>query len=312
MRRILLQKILYLQPKIIVGQIIKNIRIMKKTFALMTVVLVAAVAFTSCTKEGQYNPKKKISKIVYASSGVEPLTGFTITDTTKEVWTWEGDILSYIDYYNHRGNRTHTALFRYDDKKRIKEIDDNDRKLVFDYDDNLIEEIEYYDRFGSLEQKVEFEHTGNKITAIIVEGSADYGQKSFNPLRYFIPEDVAETMMKNASKGTTTRYDLTWTGKNVTKMECVGQTRATWNYSYDNKINPFKGFFDLFTSGYLMLFSANNITKTDYSGDDGNSTVDYSYVYDGKYPVKKQYEGMYYGGGLFPDHPMTFVTEYIY
>ena len=41
---------------------------MKKTFALMIAVFAVAMVFTSCTKEGQYMPTKKISEIVYTRS----------------------------------------------------------------------------------------------------------------------------------------------------------------------------------------------------------------------------------------------------
>ena len=282
---------------------------MKKTFALMTVVLVAAVAFTSCTKEGQYNPKKKISEIVFNSSYVETISGITITDTRKEVWTWNGDLLSFIDYYNSRGERLYTESFRYDDKNRIAEIHNSDQKLVFDYDDNLIDEITYYDSHNSIVEKIEFEHKGGKITSIMVEGSDDYGQKSFNPLRYFLPEDVAETVMKSASKGVT-HYTLTWTGKNITKMEASGQTNATWEFTYDDKVNPFKSLFDLFNSGYAMMLSSNNVTRSVYTTDNERSTVDYTYVYDGKYPVKKQYQTVY--SGYFSNYPVNCVYEYKY
>lgn len=40
---------------------------MKKTLALMVAFFALTVVFTSCTKEGQYMPNKKISEIVYTA-----------------------------------------------------------------------------------------------------------------------------------------------------------------------------------------------------------------------------------------------------
>lgn len=283
---------------------------MKRTFQFLMAVCAFVVAFSSCTKEGQYLPKEKISQIVYTKSYTEAITGITVSSTEKEEWNWGGDLLNFIDYYNSTGTRYNTTLFRYDDQKRIVEIQDGDGSAKFDYDDNQIDEIELYDQFGHETGKIEFEHKGGKVVAINVK-NYDFAQKGFNPLRFIFPESLAEMMMKNASKSSDTRYTLTWKGNNVKTVEAIGSTRSSANYTYDNKTNPFLGLYNVLVSqrGSLM-FSTNNVVQMVYKDDNTNLTEDYSYSYDGNYPTRVSWVST--ASGLIGNYKENHVKEYRY
>ena len=287
---------------------------MKKTVALMVMALAVAMFFTACTKDGQYKPKKKITKIVYTnSSNVE---GLTVSTTSSESWTWGGDLLSLIDYYDNNGNRVRTVIFRYDDDKRLVEMEDASYSVTYKYDDSHLDDIEYREiSTGKLMGKMEFEYKGRKLATIDATYYGDKGVQpiAFNPLRFFVPENVAEVVMSApATKGSTVHYTLTWTGNNITEL-----TSDPYGYSvkwtYDDKVNPFKGFLNLSEySSFYQCYSKNNIIRQEYVAQ-GNKTVrDYTYEYDGNYPVKTKYQAesstFVPGVTLMVDH----VTQYIY
>lgn len=262
---------------------------MKKTFVLMIAVFAMVVAFTSCEKEGQYMPKKKISRIVYTHS--HKIGDLTISTTESEKWVWGGDVLNYIDIYNSDGDRTNTLIFRYDDDKRIEEVEDNDYSVKYDYDDGHLDEIVILNKLsGKLLKKMEFGYKGSKLETIDVTTDSK-GSKplSFNPLRFVIPDEVAEMMLSNDATKGTVRYTVTWAGKNISGITSDGSDRNYVKWTYDEMVNPFKGFFNT-TYGIDEMYSANNAVREEYSSDGKVTVTDYSYEYNGKYPTKVQYQ----------------------
>lgn len=261
----------------------------------MIAIFALSAAFTACTKEseqdGYYNPKKKISEIVH-NTKIEQHYGQTYRTITKEIWTWNGNQLTSIDFVTGDGvNHYRTALFRYDNKNRIAEMEVVGlRTYIYDYKDDMINEINYYDQNGDYLGKYEFKHNGNKLSEIIIQNPDENTKEAlFNPLRFFLPDNTTEMVINNASKGTT-HYKFTWTGKNVSKLEISGaaSTTNTISYKYDNKNNPFKSFYDLMDIAFATICSANNAVQIVYHYENNrDETADYTYVYDEKYPVEK-------------------------
>jgi len=286
---------------------------MKKTFALLIAVFVAALAFTSCEKEGQYVPKQKISEIKHTRTYKTP-TGTEISRTEREVWNWNGKVLSYIDYYDANDNRT-TTMFRYDNDNRIVEIDYGHATAKFNYDNNLIKEIELTSENGAMISKYELEHKGKTVTAINMTFSAvgkSVTSLPFNPLRLFVPENAANKLLECSQTKGTTRATLTWTGKNITEMNTSGEYNLSYKYTYDDKNNPYKGLFDVTTLGMDEMFSANNVVREEVTEGGSTKAVNYSYVYDNKKcPVKLTWESTMNFEGVV-ELPVTCVDEYQY
>lgn len=263
---------------------------MKKIFALMTAVFALSMVFTSCTKEGQYMPKKKISEVVHQKSYTTPL-GTNISRTEREVWNWNGRLLSYIDYYSATGDRT-TSLFRYDDDKRVEEINYGSYTAKFDYDDGLVDEIKILNDRGEVITKYDFEHEGKTVTAIDITtgGQKDAKPLPFNPLRLFLPENAANSVQNCAATKGSSRMVFTWTGKNITAMDIIGAQKVSYKWTYDDKVNPYKGLFDLVQSRADLIYSVNNVTREEKVDGSNVSVESYTYTYDGKCPVKKVWE----------------------
>lgn len=283
---------------------------MKKIFTLMIAVFSLAMAFTSCSKdmEGVYAPKKKISEIIRKNTSVQQ--GQYVNTGYKEVWIWNGRLLASIGYENlsYGGPVSSTVYFHYDNKNRIKEEVLGGYKYVFDYDGDIIDEVKYYNQDGTEIRKFEFEHDGNKISAITIQDlDNDVKESMFSPLHFFLPANTAELLMKNPSKGTT-RYELTWSGDNISKIEVSGPSATNEShYKYDGKINPYKGLYDLLDLGYAAIGSSNNPTQiVNHQNGSDDVTYDYTYTYEGDYPVKRQYKYVQDG------KTWTAITEYRY
>lgn len=287
---------------------------MKRTFAFMIAVFVTALAFTSCEKEGQYVPKQKISEIKHVRYHELP-DGTTISNNEHEVWTWNGKVLSYIDYYNAKEERTGTTLFRYDKDNRIVEINYGSTTAKFDYDDNVIDEIEVVNENGSTVGKFDLEHKGKTVISIDVtlNDSKSMASLPFNPLSFFMPENAADKVLESSCAKGTTHVVLTWTGKNVTAMELSGSYNISYKWTYDDKNNPYKGLFDMEGLNMDVIFSANNVVRQVLTEGGSTYTTEYTYTYDGKKcPVKKSWESVIYLSEYNVSVPVKCVDEFQY
>ena len=223
-------------------------------------------------------------------------------------------MLSYIDYYDANGNRTSTSLFRYDSENRIEEINYGTATAKYDYDNGLLDEIEIINANGTLRGKFEFEHKGNKITAIdiVTNGGKSMEVLPFNPLRFVLPESAAEKVMEGASTRGTIRVLFTWTGNNVTTLEGSGMDAFNYQYKYDDKTNPFKGLINMGEDVDFVLFSENNIIHEEATINGSTDITDYSFVYDGKYPVNMEWETKGYSPMEMFEYTIKNVVEYKY
>lgn len=282
---------------------------MKKTFVSLLAIFAVIIVFTSCTKEGQYMPSKKISEIVYVHS--HKVGDLVVSTTESEKWTWNGKMLSYIDYYNADGDRTSTALFRYDNDNRLEEIEGGIYNVKYDYENNHIDDVEVVDvSTGKEVQKIEFSYKSGKVATIDVTTYDAKGAASciINPLRFILPDNVAEMVTSQSAEKGTTRYTLTWTGKNITELSAPG---CSVKWTYDNNTNPFKGFFNM-DLHFDQIYSANNVVRQDLTLDGKSTTIEFDYVYDGKYPTRVKYQSE--SSTLVPGYTLTVdnVTEYKY
>lgn len=285
---------------------------MKKTFVFMIAVFAVALAFTSCEKEGQYTPKQKITEVKHTRTYKTP-AGTEISRTEREVWTWNDKVLSYIDYYDANDNRS-TALFRYDDNNRVIEINYGSTTAKFNYDNNLIKNIEIFSAAGTTIGKYELEHKGKTVTGmnVTLNDGKSVNSLPFNPLRLFIPENAADQVMENSPVKGTTHVLLTWTGKNVTAMEMNGENNMSYKWTYDDKNNPYKGLFDVVALGTDEIFSANNVVREEIMQGNNASATNYSYVYNSKKsPVKMTWESTMNFENIL-ELPVTCVDEFQY
>ncbi|MDR0606719.1 MAG: hypothetical protein LBG80_20810 [Bacteroidales bacterium] len=276
-----------------------------KNILFIITVLVLAIAFPACKKEGVYHPKKKIARIYCQDYGeVKEL---------QEVWTWDDKNLSKIT----AGDNSYYWDFQYNDKDQIEKITFSEGDYyAFSYDKRLIKKIDLYTFDGALVETYEFEHTKKKITTIT---NTFYGYKSLSladqckatALRCFLPEPVTENLFSKHKNHISTRkntpafvdvYEYTWDGDNIKSIFYTsnGDVYYTleFSYEYDKKNNPYYYSFipNEITSPvtdaeyYLTcspLRSKNNVTYEKGNDNEGMSfETNYEIVYDGKFPTE--------------------------
>jgi len=278
----------------------------------MVAVFALSMVFNSCEKDGRYAPNKKISKIVFTRS--HKAGDLVVSSTQSEKWAWSGDLLSYIEYYNSDGDRTGTLWFRYDDDKRIKEAEDGRYDVKYDYDDGRLDEIEIcYASSERMYQKMEFDYKGGKLASIDITtyNKNEGAPMSFNPLRFILSDDVAEVVMSRPATKGVEHLMLTWSGKNITEMASTSSDNYHVKWTYDDKINPFKGFLNM-ELDIDQTHSANNVIREEISKNGTVRVVDYNYEYNGKYPTKVKYKTE--SNTLIPGYTLTVdnVKEYQY
>lgn len=260
-----------------------------KKFTVFTIVLGALVvaSMVSCTKkDGVYNPKKKIQRI-YCSS----------TDTEKymdQSWDWNDNLLGAINHYYTSGGLYWTENFSYE-KNRLTRVDDyiNSEYATYEYDGSKLKSINYYFK-TNLEASASYAYTDGKLSKITMTmyDAKSAGERHLKASLLPFPKEVTkvvnkclESMPVNATKEMSTyTLELTWTGKNVTKLIVTedGNIR-TVALQYDNKINVTKGFYDLYTFENFgdYYFSENNVTSMVSTSSDGDNLVlNYTYQYD--------------------------------
>ena len=303
---------------------LKLFNMKKSTLILMAALLIMAAG--SCkknennengndnvtTNEGVYNPSQKIYKYYGWDS-------FDQVRELEQVWNWNGEKLSSIDYMEYDGTVYKTEYFTYD-RNRLTRVDCDRTYLEFQYADGKLKKIiEYYD----YELDVEFTIThgsNNKISMIKMAYMEEKQAKKerLNPLCLFLPEQVVGRYEGDRERRHFDRHakddgmeivtiKLTWDGDNISKIYIEGEYSED-GYSetfsedyvlfYDNKHNPKCGFMNHDFPG-LEVFSANNIVKyicteceLEYENgvlvEDENDTYEYRYTYqynEANYPI---------------------------
>ncbi|MBO4739220.1 MAG: hypothetical protein J5606_06625 [Bacteroidales bacterium] len=267
------------------------------------VVLLAVAAmfvFVGCKKDGIYNPKKKISKITYI---YPTYSGIGDNDTTTEVWKWDKNKLKQIVHYSWVEN------FVYDKNGRLLRIEniDYDEYIWFEYEGNKLKKASMYDG-GTMETtEFDFEYNGKKLSKITVSYpryDTDVKKEQNQLLSAIFEPAIAQIMEDNMAriaesqsthKGKVAGYTVSfeWSGKNISKMiyDEDGET-TTYELTYDDKINPFNGFLELYIEASFgdesdYIYKNKNNIKT-ITGMERNKPyiINFDYEYDGNWPVQ--------------------------
>lgn len=285
----------------------------KLNYLTILLCVIALISFTSCKKDGVYNPKKKIKYIFFESSG-------NSGKELEQTWTWDKNKLSKIDYgaglyfrFNYDGKRVSeiinsnggTTTFSYDGSKYDKIVNkyisiyDEDWYTYtytsttiyqFEYDGNKAEKVTITNNW---ESKMEFDYKGG--------ASKKINKKEIDPMQFILPEHTCKNIAKiQAKQRKNTKSDsgsdtytisYTWKGNNIEKevweyLEDGAIFTETHTLTYDNKKNPFYGLFTENESN-LMGFSKNNPTKITYIDSDNDyEAIDLNYKYDGNFPIE--------------------------
>ena len=278
-----------------------------KKITLLVAVLALGLFFVSCNKEGQFNPKNKIDR-VYSSSSYKSESNYngyweteSIDNTPKhlsEIWNWDGKLLKSISYYDSDGELSYTETYGYESKRLATISTGSSDRWNLNYEKGKLSSMEYYEGTEKV-CSYEFMHDNGKISEVRL---TEFGGKKsatakfpVNALRFIIPSANTENMMKAMAKINerhttkdvyTYSIKLEWDGKNVSKVTYVdGAYTSTYEYTYDEKLNPYYGLFDIEEVGFTEMLSKNNVTRYVNREDDYYEEQNYVYTYDGKIPT---------------------------
>jgi hypothetical protein len=304
-------------------RIILRLVSMKKNIVFCLCIAVIAM-FSACNKtpDGVYIPSKKIQKIYTVDNG---------TQTPKEVWHWNGDLLMSIDdvsNYDH-AMEIYTTTFSYDKSNRLIAIDDFGVHGECIYDGNKIEKIIFTSE-GVEMGRYEFEHKGNKISQIKIKFDDGWDDIDWDKagmiksLRYLFPEicPAAESAVRKCSKeskGDEVVMNLNWSGNNVKTIDVnysgfLGTVTEKVEITYDNKINPTCGLLaQLGNDAVSNLFLNKNNPLTIITSANGSvfDKQTYTYEYEDNYPVKVTRSDIENEGTLYEEREIT-TTIYEY
>ncbi len=225
----------------------------KFIIALLTIAM--CVNFSSCKKDENDTPNKKIRMIV--------------SNSTKYVFTWENEMLKKFRYENLAKD--------YDHKPASMEITFvyNEEKLI-SATETTIEEN------GSTQTyETSFTYSGDKIV-----GSKSINGNEYNKYDYTYNGNYIEKITGESSDSYTWYSELVWVGDCLTKIQ---GNNYFIEYSFDNANNPFYSnnnttlFVMLYLSDYMDLDSypsKHNVTSAIFKEDIDTLIDTLSYFYD--------------------------------
>lgn len=273
-----------------------NYKHMKK-FKFFPIVLgMLIVAFmASCTKDGVYNPKKKINMVYKASSEDYNGSHYETQRYLAEKWNWDNKTLSSIQFFN---DGDYTENFTYDGNRLTRiDIYESSESMTIEYDGNYLKNANIIYR-GKPEGTVSFVYNNKKLSELRITYYDAKSKHESRILASVLPftSEVNETIVEFAEKAVATKgvsyvsYKCTWNGDNITQVMATWDDGDVLNLSitYDDKINPLKGFYGYGLEGDVMgIYSKNNPTQVmrTWVGEDPYIYT-YNYQYDGdNYPT---------------------------
>lgn len=288
-----------------------------KKITLLVAVLALGLFFVSCNKEGQFTPKNKIDRIYCSSSykyEVYNDYGYWETESTSstskyvsEIWNWDGKLLKSISHYDSDGVMNYTENYGYDGKRLTTISTGGSDRWVLNYEKEKLSSMEYYEGSEKVEV-LEFSRDKGKISEIRIT-IFDYEKSAMtkfpvNALRFFIPAASTESFMKAMAKVNERHtmksvysysWKLEWEGKNVSKLTYFEDAYTdTYEYTYDDKVNPYCGLFDPENFGFCESLSKNNVIRmVNRDSENYYNEDNYFYTYDGKVPYTKSYTYTY-------------------
>lgn len=296
---------------------------MKKSAFLTIVIIAFAIIFSSCYKEGVYNPKQKISKIYEQSYfGLEKILS---PKELSESWTWDGNLLVKIEY---GPDGEWYQILEYDGKQ-ISKITNYYNEAIegymtYTYEKSILQKIEYFE--GSTRTLLaEISHDGKKISKIDITEYYDYieeenyinknktqKENTLKLMHLFISQRNLHAIQKNRHKIMSTNYTINYTydGDNVIKEEYRYDDGSieTISYTYDDKFSPYYNYMN----SECPVNGKNNILtmlqQVYYGGFQDSFSGTFTYEYDGKWPIKDIGEYMSNGS---PEFTYIYYYEYL-
>ena len=264
-----------------------------------------------CSTNRNDIPEKHISKL-YASHSLKEeelvdSSWITTRDSTTpqalcEQWNWHKGRIRTVDYYNYfdMGERPLMLFVAYGGP-----FSDNwnqlESSLELKYGRNR---LEYVHEVGGPKAMAVFLYDQGKVKQVYqlddLVNTVEYDGKQVRRIT------VAEEDGSNPAT-----YDFTWVDGNITHVAyCAEDDTGAVSYTYDDKQNPFRGYF----LGYIdviyapLILSRNNPTTIVRHALDASDTIRYSYTYDGQWPtIRTQHtshtEATYRSADLF----MTYI-----
>lgn len=246
----------------------------------------------SCNKDeaGVYKPNKKISQ-VYTKD-------YNDQEYLTEQWTWDGDLLAKIDYYE-QGEQQGFENYEYVGDKLNKVIDNYLYYSLYFYDeadDKHYSKIEYYDNNNTKMSEITFQYTEDKVTQMSITTIAVTKQLLTMLERGFIGKMVPVQGMQNIVKEikanqvnnskSTTNVVFVYEGDNVISMTVGNYITTFAGYDqYKNPVynwTPFRNYYEE-TNPTVFQYNNPGSMTTSYGGVDLVTT--FTYTYDGDYPT---------------------------
>lgn len=278
--------------------------------------------FASCTKDGVYTPKKKISTIYLESKTTSTVTATGIS-TSRSVpkyksqeWIWDGNLLKEIRHFDTDGTTIRSTTTYTYNGKQLTRIDtkttDIEYYMTFEYDGKWLKSSMYYAN-GKLLNATTYTHTDKKISSYetIRYGYYDYSsdkaaeidavyKEMMKPCGFVIPSSHAHNATKGTSESKET-VELTWTDNNITSVTTTTDGgKSSIALTYDEMKNPYYGLYN--DEPYTPSMASENNLLSTTSPEEPVST----YTYEKKYPVTQT---MQYTTSL---PAMTTVSEITY
>ena len=272
------------------------LKLSMKSVAVIIACFAVTAVFTSCKKDGVYNPSKKISKIYTQKSGA--------AKELEAIYKWDGNKLDRIT----SPDGSYFTKFSYDGNRVSKITDsDGDWTYSFSYNGSKFEKVERTSKYYSTVYKPTYKGSNIEkleVTRTYLQGGDDdadyYSSSKANEsiariaLELFVPflkEDRNVThKSRKAGNVEIWTYTYTWKGGNIikevyesTSSDNKVYTTTTEYKEYDNKKNPFYGFVGV--GDYVS--SKNNCKKEEQTDNGGRITeIEYEYIYSGSYPTE--------------------------
>lgn len=299
---------------------------MKKSGEFFVLALVSLFLFSSCEKEGVYNPKQKIDRIYYSAEINDHGETFNIDKLLKEEWNWNGNLLESIAYYDDEGNQAAVETYEYDGDRLVRIHYGYEGRYEFEYDGKRLSSVKCY-AGDAVVNEVEVIHDGKKIVALnVTEWANDFYSETLpmraSVLRHLVPnisEQAANQLLAQTRQANEKMCDIhysflfEWDGKNISKITETGDAGTqVFEYTYDNMKNPFKGLFDINElEFYSLCVSENNVLSETIHLADTLIVGEYTFTYDGKYPVTRSWTRTdSYGFGDEYSETFTYYYEY--
>ena len=269
---------------------------MKHTNFFIALIAICAV-MVSCNKEGQFNPKKKISKISYSNSYKWEYYGDYGWETEEsgsssyvgQIWNWNGKQLESIDYYDEDGILSYTEHYTYKGKRLSTISWGGSGRYELLYDKGKLSSIEYYS--GSTREAIyTITRDGAKITKIHYAslGSKAAEARPLPTWLFNLPvNDKRGLATLNNPKGSySVDYIFEWEGDNVKHYSVVtSDGRVDYYYTYDDKLSPWCGLWEVDEIDYPSIMSKNNVVRQEVKYDGDIEVYNVSYTYQGKFPA---------------------------